>query len=174
MVNLDIGALFLAGLDNVQLRLTTTIVMPNDALVNHINETLNATNMTVMPGTSSSRSLSGKDKTVEQLMESLDLNKVRKAGPFLEDCKIFLSGFTDSEADFLDKVIAAANGHRMNQLTASVTHFVAARSNQDHFRVMTNLGLSPYKVSLQWMVESMLMGQPVPESDFPLQTEETR
>ena len=151
----------------------STIVMPNDALVNHVNETLNATNLSILPGTSS-RSLGGKDKTVEQLMESLDLNKVRKAGPFLEDCKIFLSGFSDSEIDFLDKVITAANGHRMNQLTASVTHFVAVRNNQDHIRVMTTLGLSPYKVSLQWMVESMFMGQPVPESDFPLQTEETR
>jgi hypothetical protein len=37
------------------------------------------------------------------MLESLDLNRVRKSGPFLEDCKIFLSGFSDSESDFLDK-----------------------------------------------------------------------
>ena len=149
----------------------STIMMPND--VSRVNETMNATNISILPGTSRG-SFPGKDKTVEQLLESLDLNKVRKAGPFLEDCKIFLSGFTDSEVDFLDKVITAANGHRMNQLTASVTHFVGVRNNQDHLRVMNNLGLSPYKVSLQWMVESMFMGQPVPESDFPLQTEGAR
>jgi uncharacterized radical SAM superfamily Fe-S cluster-containing enzyme len=39
---------------------------------------------------------------------------------------------------------------------------------------MESLGLTPYKVGLQWIVESMLMGQPVPESDFPMPSEETR
>ena len=51
------------------------------------------------------------------MLECLDLSRVKKAGPFLEDCKIYLSGFTDSEAEFLDKVINAANGHRMNQVS---------------------------------------------------------
>jgi hypothetical protein len=62
----------------------------------------------------------------------------------------------------------------MNQLTASVTHFVASRNNPDHLRVMSTLDLKPYKVSLQWIVESMLMGQPVPESDFPIATVDNR
>lgn len=100
--------------------------------------------------------------------------RVRKAGPFLEDCKIFLSGFSDSEAEFLEKVITSANGLRLNQLTSSVTHFVIARNNPDHLRVISSLNLSPYKVSLHWIVECMLMGQPVSESDFPFQAVDAR
>ena len=144
--------------------------MPNDTLINNINETMNVSNMTILPGSSTF----GKDRTLEQMLESLDLSRVKKAGPFLEDCKLFLSGFSDTEAEFLDKVIRAANGHRMNQLTASVSHFVGSRKVSEDYRILQSLGLSPYKVSLQWIVESMLMGQPVPESDFPIPSVETR
>jgi len=151
----------------------STICMPNDNLINNVNETINASNMSIMPQTTS-HATATKEKSIEQLLESLDLSRVRKSGPFLEDCKIFLSGFTDSEVEFLDKVITSANGLRMSQLTASVTHFVGVRNNPDHLRMMTSLNLSPYKVSLQWVVESMFMGQPVPESDFPFLADDGR
>merc|ERR1712029_469819 len=36
----------------------------------------------------------------------------------------------------------------------------------DHFKLMQELQLKPYKVTVQWIVESMLMGRPVPEEDF--------
>ena len=92
----------------------STIMMPNDTMISNINETMNMTNMSIMPGVSSSSG--NRDRSLEQMLECLDLSRVKKAGPFLEDCKIYLSGFTDSEAEFLDKVINAANGHRMNQV----------------------------------------------------------
>ena len=36
-------------------------------------------------------------KTTADWLAELELNKVKKAGTFLDGCKIFLSGFTDSE-----------------------------------------------------------------------------
>jgi hypothetical protein len=156
-----------------EVSMCSTILMPNDTMITqNVNETMNMSNMSILPGISSSSG--GRDKSVEQLLESLDLGRVKKAGPFLEDCKLYLSGFSDAEAEFLEKVIVAANGHRMKQLTKSVTHFVGCRPVPDNIRIMESLNLTPYKVGLQWIVESMVMGQPVPESDFPLQSDESR
>ena len=55
-----------------------------------------------------------------------------------------------------------------------MTHFVGSRAVAENLKTLESLNLTPYKVSLQWIVESMLMGQPVPESDFPIQADTTR
>jgi len=36
-------------------------------------------------------------KTTAQWMQDLDLARVKKAGTFLDGCKIYLSGFTDHD-----------------------------------------------------------------------------
>ena len=44
----------------------STILMPNDTIINNINETMNVSNMTILPGVSTS----GKDRTLEQMLEA--------------------------------------------------------------------------------------------------------
>lgn len=74
----------------------STIMMPNDTITQHLNETVNSSNATMLDKSAAS--------SIDKMFEQLQLSRVRKAGPFLEDCKIFLSGFSDTEAEFLDKV----------------------------------------------------------------------
>ena len=54
----------------------------------------------------------------------------------------------------------------MNQLTSSVTHMVIDKKVPDHFSILKQLKLDPSKVKLQWIVDSMLSGRPLPEADF--------
>lgn len=75
----------------------STIMMPNDTITLHLNETVSSSNATVLDKSAAS--------SFDKMFEQLNLDRVRRAGPFLEDCKIFLSGFSDSEAEFLDKVL---------------------------------------------------------------------
>ena len=42
-----------------------------------------------------------------------------------------------------------------------------AKEVAGHAALIEKLRISPYRVGLQWVAESMLMGRPVPESDFP-------
>ena len=57
----------------------------------------------------------------------------------------------------------------MSQLTPSVTHMVIKQAVHDHYKLLQELQLTPYKVTIQWLIESMLRGRPVPEEDFAFQ-----
>lgn len=105
-------------------------------------------------------------KSTEALLEKLQISRVRKAGHFLEGCRIFLSGFTEQQETQLQRVLQASGAARMNQITSSVTHVVIDQKVPEHFSLMRQLNLSPAKVRLQWIVESMQSGRPLPEEEF--------
>ena len=85
-------------------------------------------------------------KTSEKIL--FDENRVKKAGHFLEECRLFLSGFAESDLDKFRLVIQMAGGVSLAQLTSSVTHFVAKKPVDDHYKLMEDLKLKPYKVKL--------------------------
>ena len=59
---------------------------------------------------------------------------------------------------------------RLTQLVESVTHVVhsvSAAMSPETGRLVAILDSSPHHVNVQWLVESMRRGRPVPESDYP-------
>ncbi len=141
-----------------EVSMCSTICHPNDDTAGapqQVNET-QASNVTAMSTL--------KSAAPESVL--YDMERVKKAGHFLEDCRFFLSGFLETEIDKLRLVIQTAGGVTLSQLAPSVTHLVCKSAHPGHFRLIEELKLSPYKVTLQWIVESMLMGRPVPEEDF--------
>jgi len=155
-----------------EVSMCSTIMDPNETnVVTKVNDTVNSTvlgpNQTLL-GPSLSSVLRG--KTTAQWMQDLDLARVKKAGTFLDGCKIYLSGFTDHDQEQLRRVLKFAGATRLTQLVESVTHVVHAVStlpSPDTSRLMTELDLSPHNVAIEWLVESMKRGKPVPESDYP-------
>ena len=141
-----------------EVSMCSTILHPNDetTTTSKVNETA-ATDIT-KSGASESR------KTSENIL--FDIERVKKAGHFLEDCRLFLSGFSEPEIDKFRLAVQTAGGVSLSQLTPSVTHMVIKNPVDEHFNLLSELKLSPYKVTIQWIVESMLMGRPVPEEDF--------
>ncbi len=147
-----------AGLQEVSM--CSTILLPSDATTtNNVNETLASDYRTV---------LDGRQLTSSNVLQ--DMSRVRKAGRFLEDCRIFLSGLsTESEEAHLKEVVQSGGGVCLGQLAPSVTHMVIQDYVGDHFNLLTRHNLKPYRVTMQWLAESMLMGRPVPEEDFAYQ-----
>ena len=139
----------------------TTICHPNDQSVTKntvkVDETVN---MTKIGG----QSFANEKKTNENIF--LDLERVKKSGHFLAECKLFLSGFSMAEIDKLRLSIQTAGGVCLSQLTPSVTHMVIRNAVPDHFQIVHDMKLTPYKVNFEWILQSMLMGRPVPEEDF--------
>ena len=109
-------------------------------------------------------------KTTADWLAELEPGKVKKAGSFLDGCKIFLSGFTNPEQVQLTRVLQHAGGVRLTQLVESVTHCMHSVGNNkvapETGRLLEQLDLSPYMVSIQWVVESMKLGTPVTEADY--------
>ena len=110
-------------------------------------------------------------KTTADWLAELELSKVKKAGSFLDGCKVFLSGFSEPEQMQLARVLEYSGGVRLTKLVESVTHCVHSVGTNtvvpDTSKLLEQLDLSPHMVSIQWMVESMLLGKPVQEADFP-------
>jgi len=103
-------------------------------------------------------------------LSELELSKVKKAGCFLDGCRIFLSGFTETEQHQLSRVLKYAGGVRLTQLVESVTHCVNSVATKnvvpETSKILEDLDLSPNMVSLQWIVECMNLGKPAPVSEF--------
>ena len=124
-----------------EVSMCSTILHPNDETnaTKEVNET-KATDMT-------SANISPSEhcrKTSEEIL--FDENWVKKAGHFLEECRLFLSGFVESDLEKFRLVIQMAGGVSLAQLTSSVTHFVAKKPVDDHYKLMEELKLKPYKV----------------------------
>ena len=109
-------------------------------------------------------------KTTADWLAELEPGKLKKAGSFLDGCKIFLSGFTNPEQVQLTRVLQHAGGVKLTQLVESVTHCMHSVGNNkvapETGRSLEQLDLSPYMVSIQWVVESMKLGTPVTEADY--------
>ena len=89
----------------------STIMNPNETnLVTKVKDTFH---LTVL-GPSLSSVL--RSKTTAQWMADLDLARVKKAGTFLDGCKIYLSGFTDHDQEQLRRVLKFAGATRFVEI----------------------------------------------------------
>jgi len=109
-------------------------------------------------------------KTNADCMLELQLCKVKSAGSFLDGCRIYLSGFSETEQLQLSRVLKYSGGVRLSQLVESVTHCVHSFTNNtvavDTSKKLEELDLSPHMVSLQWIVESFNLGRPASEAEY--------
>jgi len=108
-------------------------------------------------------------RTTDWIAE-LELDTVKKAGSFLDGCKIYLSGFSESENLQLARLLKFTGAVRLTQLGDNVTHVlhaVAESVAEETVKLLDSLKLEPHNVSMKWVVESMKSGRPVPESDYP-------
>ena len=145
----------------------STIMQPNDTLLmQQVNETV------VPPGTPllNATSILMGQKSTDQLMAQLtDQARIKRAGAFLDDpqAKVVLSGFgDDGHCQVIKRVLNSAGALCVNSINRSTTHIVVGDRglDMDHKRVLKQLNFSPHLVGLQWIVESMQMSRPVPES----------
>eukprot|EP00092_Neocalanus_flemingeri_P010154 GFUD01010944.1.p1 GENE.GFUD01010944.1~~GFUD01010944.1.p1 ORF type:complete len:1552 (+),score=561.52 GFUD01010944.1:76-4731(+) len=156
----------IAGLAEVSM--CSIILNPDETVGSRlVDDTLNCTTMGLEGGLVAAV----KGKTTADWLAELELGKVKKAGMFLDGCKVYLSGFSEPEQVQLARVLKYSGGTRLTQLVESVTHCVhsVVTSNvaSDTNRLLEQLDLSPHMVSIQWVVESMRLGKPVPEAEYP-------
>jgi len=151
-----------------EVSMCSTILNPDETMsVRSVEETINSTAL------ESGLAAAVKSRTTVDWLNDLDLAKVKKAGAFLDGCKVFLSGFTDPQCVQLTRVLKFAGAARLTQLVESVTHVVHAVTEgmvAETARLLTSLNLSPHHVTVEWLVESMRRCKPVQEASFAFRT----
>ena len=84
---------------------------------------------------------------------------------------MFRSGFIETEQMQLARVLKYLGGVSLTKLVEGFTHCVHSVGTNtvvlDTSKMLEQLDLSLHMVSIQWVVESLLLGKPVPEAEYP-------
>jgi len=158
----------IAGLAEVSM--CSTILNPDETMATRsIEDTINST--AALGNDAGGLTAALRSKSTADWLAELELGKVKKAGNFLDGCRIYMSGFSEPEQVQLARVLKFAGGVRLTQLVESVSHCVhsvdTSHVASDTSKLLERVPeLSAHMVSVQWLVESMRLGRAAPERDY--------
>jgi topoisomerase (DNA) II binding protein 1 len=82
---------------------------------------------------------------------------------FLDGCRLYLTGFNESQLEYLQKIINAGGGTRFNHINHSVSHIVVGDKPLQDVEKLLKSEFSPHVVTVQWLLESCRQVQCLPE-----------
>ncbi|XP_017784595.1 PREDICTED: DNA topoisomerase 2-binding protein 1-A [Nicrophorus vespilloides] len=101
-----------------------------------------------------------------ELVDSINMKAVKKAGPFLDGCNIYLAGFTSEQREILCKVLNFSGATRYDVVSERITHIVVGDNKCHELKLIIAKDLPCAVVSIKWMIDSMENMQPVPEDQY--------
>ena len=82
---------------------------------------------------------------------------------FLDGCQLYLTGFNQSQLDYLQRIINAGGGTRFNHINHSVSHVVVGDQLVQDIEKLIKPEFSPHVVTVQWLLESCQEVKCLPE-----------
>lgn len=83
---------------------------------------------------------------------------------------MYITGFGLEHTEKLNKIINLSGATRYDNLSDRVTHVIVGDPNCHEVKLIRNKGMSCGMVTLQWLLDSIENGQPVPEDKYLLTT----
>lgn len=106
------------------------------------------------------------DRRYRQTLNDIVLNDVKKCGPILDGCKVFLSGFSQSDDDKLRSILNYSGALRFDDLNETITHVIIGNFSTSIVEKLNSLHNSPHVVKLDWLKDSIDRGHIVPEFEY--------
>lgn len=110
-------------------------------------------------------SAADQQKKYREVLAQISLSQAKKAGPFLDGCKIYLSGFAADDKEKLNKILNSGGATRFDELSDRISHMIVGDHVQADFREIREQKLTPHIMTLQWLVRSVELKAPAPEDD---------
>ncbi|KAK4018542.1 hypothetical protein OUZ56_000592 [Daphnia magna] len=130
----------------------------NESRVQQIDETVGSTTLILNHQQCDLRS--------SEALESLDLAISKKAGPFLDGCKVFLSGFDGSPMEKLRRILNNAGVARFNSISESLSHVIVGKTVEEDWKQLQQLMHKPHIVTVEWVVQSLRLKRAAPEAAY--------
>ncbi|XP_050310488.1 DNA topoisomerase 2-binding protein 1 [Anthonomus grandis grandis] len=130
-----------------------------------IDETVNVTCMTTNGDMRAAVGHSNKRKADEDLVDKIDIKKVKSAGSFLDGCSVFVAGFNPTQKEKLNKIINISGATRYDVLSERVTHVIVGDPNSPEVTSIKSKG-GYCLVTVQWLLKSVEQQGPADESKF--------
>nr|CAD7392836.1 unnamed protein product [Timema cristinae] len=101
-----------------------------------------------------------------ELLEKLDIMEAKKAGSFLDGCKVYLSGFNPDQTEKLRRVLNGGGATRFNEISDSLTHVIIGKFVSEDMKQLTRATHRPHVVTVSWLLESIKQRCAASEEQF--------
>ncbi|XP_020299565.1 DNA topoisomerase 2-binding protein 1 isoform X3 [Pseudomyrmex gracilis] len=132
----------------------------------YVNETLSSTisNFSVVDAGTVNFSAAA----AVNVLDRLTFSEAKSAGPFLDGCNIYLTGFATTLRDKLNRILNVGCAMRLDDISDAVTHVIVGDKNKAsaELKAIKARGLRCCIVSIEWLEESMKLKRPAPEERF--------
>ncbi|XP_066905293.1 DNA topoisomerase 2-binding protein 1 [Halyomorpha halys] len=106
------------------------------------------------------------DGEYKKLLEEINMLDVKAAGPFLDGCKIYLSGFSPQECEKLKRLINSGGATLFTSLSDNLSHVVVGDFSAADAKELANLIARPHVVKLQWLIQCLKERRSVAVENF--------
>ncbi|XP_050100587.1 DNA topoisomerase 2-binding protein 1-A [Anopheles aquasalis] len=96
-----------------------------------------------------------------EVLVRMTVQQAKKAGPLLDGCSVYLSGFTGDEKEKLNKILNALGAVRYDEHSGAVSHVIVGEQLSSEMRQLRDS--SAHLVTLDWLAKSIEQKQLEPE-----------
>ncbi|XP_001354596.3 DNA topoisomerase 2-binding protein 1-A [Drosophila pseudoobscura] len=110
-------------------------------------------------------SSSGSSRNYQQVLAEICPRQAKKAGPLLDGCCVYLSGFRTEEREKLNRVLNTCGATRYDEANEGISHIIVGQLDDTEYRQWERDGLmgTVHVVRLDWLLESIRFGRLVNE-----------
>ncbi|CAG9762777.1 unnamed protein product [Ceutorhynchus assimilis] len=139
------------------------IIDPNFSTISAVGQSI--CHKTHIDETITSRRQSYKRKA-DDLVEKIDIKKVKSAQHFLDGCSVFIAGFSPNCHEKLNKIINLSGATRYDEFSDRVSHVIVGDPIcSEVIKIRENCDQC-YLVSVQWLLDSVEQQKPAEESKY--------
>uniref|UniRef100_A0AAG5CVL1 BRCT domain-containing protein n=1 Tax=Anopheles atroparvus TaxID=41427 RepID=A0AAG5CVL1_ANOAO len=96
-----------------------------------------------------------------EILSRMTVQQAKKAGPVLDGCNVFLSGFTAEEKEKLNKILNALGAVRYDEISATISHVIVGEQNVSELGQLRDS--TAHLLTLEWLAKSIELRQLAPE-----------
>ncbi|XP_058825988.1 DNA topoisomerase 2-binding protein 1 [Topomyia yanbarensis] len=117
------------------------------------------------PSSTTTTSGEGQNQKYRDVLDKINLQHAKKAGPFLDGCNIYLSGFTGDEKEKLNKILNSGGAIRYDEISEHVSHVIVGDQVAADFKEIREQRIDPHVLTLDWLLRSLELKAPAPEDE---------
>ncbi|XP_039285519.1 DNA topoisomerase 2-binding protein 1-B [Nilaparvata lugens] len=115
---------------------------------------------------SAAKSKSSAQHSYKTDLDKLNLTDAKRAGAFLEGCKVYLSGFKSAEQDKLKRILTLAGAVVFMEISDAVSHVICGEFVAADMKAVNKSANRPFLVTVEWLVVSVAQKSTAPEEIY--------
>ncbi|XP_054265161.1 DNA topoisomerase 2-binding protein 1-like isoform X3 [Macrosteles quadrilineatus] len=101
-----------------------------------------------------------------QILNSLTISEAKKAGSFVDGCKVYLSGYRGMDLEKLVRILSLGGATVFSEMSDSVSHVILGEFVIDDVKALSGFAQKPHVVSLEWLAASIKQRAPATEESY--------